>query len=363
VNGNGWRCLLAAVTLALSGCAGERSAPVPDAGAALVGPESYAEVRRDAIATGPRISGSLEPGQQSVLRAEVAGTVVELGAEVGQSVPKGKVLARIAQPALRAALEASGEAVRAAESELQRARLEHDRTERLVRAGGLPERDLDTARNAVSAATARLEEARARLTETRTERDNATVEAPAAGVVSARPVSEGDVVVLGAPLFTIIDPASIRLEGSVASHEIGAVRVGSPVEFRVRGYPDIPFHGTVERIAPAADPVTRQVMVFVTIPDPGSTLVAGLFAEGNVVAERHEGLVVPISAVDERAEGAFVARVHEARVEHVPVQLGARDERTERVLVTGALEAGDAVLTGTARSLPSQTPVELGPKP
>jgi multidrug efflux pump subunit AcrA (membrane-fusion protein) len=127
----------------------------------------------------------------------------------------------------------------------------------------------------------------------------------------------------------------------------------------VRGYPNQRFQGRIDRVAPAADPVTRQVAVFVSIPNPSGALVAGLFGEGQVAAERREGLVVPSAAVESLGEHATVARVREGRVERVPVEIGLRDERKERVEVKGALEPGDQVLTGEARSLPAQTPVEM----
>ena len=51
---------------------------------------------------------------------------------------------------------------------------------------------------------------------------------------------------------------------------------------------------------PVADPVTRQVRIIASLPNAGGSLVGGLFAEGRVATESHEGVVVPEPAVDQR---------------------------------------------------------------
>ncbi len=64
--------------------------------------------------------------------------------------------------------------------------------------------------------------------------------------------------------------------------------MGAVVDFTVRGY-EQRFEGTIERIAPQADPTTRQVPIYVAIPNVGGRLVAGLFAEGRVVSQSADG--------------------------------------------------------------------------
>jgi membrane fusion protein, multidrug efflux system len=356
------RGLLIVMAFTVGGCQGCRSGEdgvAEDAGSVIVGPEDVATASREVIEAGPMISGTLEPELESVLRAEVAGTVVKVGAKVGNTVKKGHLLARIEQPALDEELAAAQQTVRAGEIEFETARLEHERTTFLVKTGGLAPREADITGSALGASRARLEAARAKLAQVKLQLDQASVEAPIAGIVSARPVSEGDIVTLGAELFTLIDPSSMRLQAAVPSGSFDVARVGALVEFQIRGYPRQRFEGRIERVAPAADRTTRQIDVFVTIPNPTGALVAGLFGEGRIVAVTREALVVPLAAVSELGERATVARVRDGRVERVLVELGLRDERTERVEVKGPLAPGDLVLTGAARALAPNTPVEL----
>jgi hypothetical protein len=135
--------------------------------------------------------------------------------------------------------------------------------------------------------------------------------------------------------------------------------VGTPVEFTVAGRPGVST-GAVDRINPVADPATRQVKIFVTVPNRERTLVAGLFAEGRVATEVRDALAVPLAAID-RSRGAPAAlRLAGGTVERVPVELGIEDPQAEVVEVRAGLAAGDLVLVGAARGITPGTPVRAG---
>jgi RND family efflux transporter MFP subunit len=236
---------------------------------------------------------------------------------------------------------------------------EAERTATLVKGGALPERDLEMAKTAVIGSQAQLADARARQALVRQQLDDAVVTAPISGVVSSRPVNAGDVVSPGAPLVTIIDPSSMRLEASVQSDALALLKIGMPVEFEVRGYPGERFQGRIERMAPAADPVTRQVTIFVAIPNAGGQLVSGLFAEGRITTQSRNGLVVPAAAIELAGQTPWVLRVRDGKAERVTVTLGIRDDRTERIEVTSGLAEGDLLLTGAAHTVTPGTPVKL----
>jgi RND family efflux transporter MFP subunit len=140
----------------------------------------------------------------------------------------------------------------------------------------------------------------------------------------------------------------MRLEASVPSDALTALRIGDPVEFKVNAYPDRTFAGRVERINPTADPATRQVRIYVAIPNTGGRLVAGLFAEGRVATDSREALIVPENAVDVRSVRPTALRVKNGRTERVEVELGLEDEAGERVEIRNGLSAGDTVLLGAA---------------
>ena len=206
--------------------------------------------------------------------------------------------------------------MRNAESQLAVARREVERTEQLVKAGAIAARDLDLAQANVTAVEAQLADAKSRLASAERQLGDAVIRAPIGGIVSKKAVNVGDVVSPGDELFTVIDPSSMRLEASVPSEDLSQLRPGATVEFTVRGYNQT-FTGRIERVAPQADSTTRQVPIFVAIPNVGGRLVAGLFGEGRVVAQSASGLTVPSNAVNTSSQTPWVLRVTDGKTERV----------------------------------------------
>ncbi|CAN5821326.1 efflux RND transporter periplasmic adaptor subunit [soil metagenome] len=344
-----------------AGCNGEpdeieAASPAP----IQIGAESVARATREEIRTGPLVSGQLVAERNATVRAEAGGSVVQTTLEAGQPVRKGTVLARIDARDLADNVTSSEVAVRSAENALELARSELRRTEALVAGGALAQRDLEGARNTVANAESQLAAAKARTSTAQAQLGNTVVRAPIGGVISAKTVNTGDVVTPGTALYTIIDPTSMRLEASVPSEQIGSVRVGLPVQFTVRGYQAQSFTGRVERISPSADPVTRQVPIWISIGKGNEGLIAGLYAEGRVETELRQAIVVPGNAIDATTGTPAVTRVRDGRAERVEVKTGIRDGDTERVEITAGLADGDMVLVGAARGVTPGTPVAVG---
>ena len=350
---------LLAAAAAACGRTETAGASAPDVAAVRLAPENVATATLATLVAGPAVSGQLTPAREAAVRAQVGGSIVALPFDRGQAVKSGAVIARISSRDLEEAFASAQAAVRSAETALAVARSEAQRTESLVKGGALAARDLEQAKNAVANAEAQLSAARARQQSVWQQRDDTTVRAPFSGIVSERPASVGDVVTPGAALVTIIDPSSLRLEALVPADRIASVRPGAPVRFTIRGRPGETFTGTVDRISPTADPVTRQVPVFVSLPNAGSKLIAGLFAEGRVDTSTHEGVVVPQAAIDESGPIPTVTRIRDGKAERVAVELGLRQAETEQLEITKGLAAGDVVILGSAKGLAAGTPVSV----
>jgi RND family efflux transporter MFP subunit len=317
-----------------------------------------AVVSQQQIRTGPTLSGSLSAETEAQVRAEVAGAVIQTSADAGMAVRAGQTLARIDDAAVRDQHLSARSGVTTAQNNVTVAQREVERAEALAKAGAIAERQLEQARNGLLGTQAQLADARARLTMAEKQLEKTVIRAPFSGVVSAKTVSAGDVIAPGAPLFTIINPATMRLEASVPAEQLNQVRVGLPVEFTVTGYPTRRFTGRVSRINPVADPSTRQVRVLVSIPNPGP-LVSGLFAEGRIASETRNAPVVPASAIDEQGVRPIVMRVKNGKVEKVEVVLGIRDAATEMMEVQSGLAVGDTILLGAARGISVGTMVKV----
>ena len=352
---------LLGLALLTAGCSGESDAAARTAErtAVSVAPENVAVAQLQELAAGPALSGSLVPERQAALRAEVGGMVVEVRAEPGQRVATGQVLVRLDNAAQADAAQSARSAVRTAREALTVAQRNAERSERLAQAGALADRDLELARWNAMSAEATLADAEARLTLAERLLQKTTIRAPFAGIVSEREVRTGDVVQLGAELATVVDLRSLRLEANVPVSALGAMKVGTTVDFSVAGYDRESFQGKVWLINPVVDPATGQVRVIADIPNLGERLVAGLFAEGRVATERRSALAVPLAAVDLRGPTPLVRRLRLGLVELVAVELGIQDEARELVEIKSGLTPGDTVLAGGATGIAAGTPVVI----
>ena len=353
--------LIVAATIAAAACSGgpETTASATPAPTVLkLAQENVATATTAELSSGPQVSGQLTPAREATVRAQVGGSIVALTVDRGQPVKRGAVIAKIASRDLDAAMAAAEAQIRSADTALSVARTELQRTEVLVKGGALATRELDQAKNAVSNAEAQAAAAKARQNTIWQQIDDTSVRAPFGGLVSERPANLGDVVSPGTAIITIIDPSSMRLEALVPSDAIQQVTPGARVHFTIRGAAG-DFTGSVDRLSATADPVTRQVSIFVTLPNVDGKLIAGLFAEGRVEASKHTGVVVPQSAVDETGPMPTVTRVKNGKAERVPVELGLRQADTERVEITKGLDAGDVVIRGSAKAVAPGTPVEV----
>jgi membrane fusion protein, multidrug efflux system len=349
-----------AFALFLGGCKGkagetETASTEP---VVMIGRENIAVARLAELRSGPAISGTLEPKVDAKLRAEIAGAVDRTFADEGMRVRRGMLLARIDDSAVRDAYLSAKSAVRTAEAALKNAQRNAERASRLANAGALPERDLETALWNATNAEGALADARARLASAEKQLQHTQVRATIDGVVSERQVAAGDVVQVGTAMFTIVDLRTLRLEATVPVEELGRLRQGSPVEFGVAGF-DRQFTGRIERINPAVDPATRQVRIYVNVPNAEQSLVAGLFAEGRVATDARRAVAVPLSAVDRRGTAPVIHRVKSGKVDVVSVQLGVSDEATELIEVSAGLAQGDTVLLGSAQGVTPGAAVQV----
>jgi RND family efflux transporter MFP subunit len=354
--------LLALSALAGGGCRkGAKDAANAAPQAIVLGPEDTAVVARGALQAGPALTGTLAAEQQATLRAQIAGSVLKVTAQPGDHVSRGETLARLDSAALTDAYNSARSAVTSARNNLAVAQREAQRQRTLVAAGAVAQRNVETAEQTVVQNQAALVQAQAQLASAEKQLTYTVVTAPFAGVVSERPISAGDVVQLGTPLYTVVDPSSLQLEAALPAEQLGALKVGSPVEFKVTGYAGRTFRGLISRINPSADPTTRQVKVYAEIPNSANALVAGLYAEGRIESESRDGLTLPMGAIDRRMAKPAVLIVRDGKVLRADVALGLVDDKEQKVEVLQGVAAGDVVLLGAAQEIAPGTPVRLAP--
>ena len=356
------RFLVPAFALAVATACGKSSADARAESApasATIGPENVVIITSAELWSGPTISGSLAPVREATMRAQLSGPLLSVTVDQGVRVGAGQVLARIDDRTVRDSWLSAKSGYTTVENSAQMAARELQRAERLNASGAIADRDLEQATWNNTAAQSQLADAKARLTLMQKQLDDAQVRAPFSGVVSARMVATGDVVSSGNPMFALVDPSSMRLEASIPAAELSTVKIGAPVNFTVSGYPGRAFAGKVTRMSPTADASTGQVKITVSIPNVKGGLVGGLFAQGRVGTARRQGLVAPSSAVDVRGLKPSVLRLKGGKVERVEVEVGIKDDETERMELLSGVANGDTLLIGAAQGLTPGTLVRV----
>lgn len=325
----------------------------------LIAPEDLLTVQSNALASGPVITGSIQPERRADLRAEVSAIVLQVLKENGDPVRKGDLLVRLDDTSIRDSLSSSEEAVRNARQVVDQAQRMFERNKTLRASGMTSMQALEDAEVRLNTAQSELAAAKSRAVGARQQLDRTQVRAPFDGIVSDRKVSNGDTAQIGKELIKVIDPHSMRFEGLVSADKIGTVKVGQPVLFRVNGYPGQNFQGKVKRVDPAANPVTRQVEVLVQFTDNIQPRVAGLYAEGRVEAESSDALMLPASAMIQAGDSRYAWRVKDNKLSKVDLAIGALDERTGQWQVTRGLASGDRVLRAPGSTVQDGQPVQL----
>lgn len=340
--------LLASVAvLSLAACGGNSSAAEAEAAenVVLLASTDLAEVRRGEVASGVLLTGSLEPAERVAVLAQVAGTAGQIRADRGDRVTRGQLLTTIEAEGVRSQAAGAQANVEAARANVEVARRQRDASRALFEQGAISELEFQRTEAALEAARAQLAAAEAQAAGAGEQAGRTNIRAPITGVVSDRQVEAGQAVSIGDRLFEVVDPRQLELSGRIPVELAQRVRVGQPVTFTLDAYPGRSFQGRVNRIDPVADAQTRQVGIYVRLPNPNGELIAGQFARGRVVGERLEDvLVVPEGAIRGTGDQRTVLVVADGRVVRRPVTLGPRDEAQGVVVVRDGLQEGEQVI-------------------
>ena len=187
------------------------------------------------------------------------------------------------------------------------------------------------------------------------------IRSPVAGVISRRVVESGDRVKDGDLLFELVNTTELEFDASVPSEFAGSFGIGAPVALAGQGLPADGVSGRVARINPAADASTRQVKVYVAVPNRGGRIVAGVFASGRVVQRQVRNvLAVPREAIRAEEGGkTYVLIVLDDRIERRDVTVGAVDDLAGLAEIASGLAGGETVVVGPAQGLRPGQPVSV----
>jgi len=360
------------LSMALVGLSACDSAPEP-----VQTPESAQPVRVTVETLAPRATvseielvGSVAARTRAVVSAKVAGRIERVRAEEGQFVRAGTSLIELDRAALDAAVEASDAArleaetaVAAAEQEIAAAEASrdlasatHDRYKQLLAKESVSRQEYDETAAALRTAEAAVELGRAHRAQAEAavaaaaaavkqqsiRRDEAVIEAPVSGVVTARLADPGTMAMPGAALLEIEPAGGYRLEVAAPEAHAADLRVGRELRVEIPALGDAsPTEAKIVEVVPAIDPGSRTFTVKLALPS-SPALRSGLFGKAFVSAMPVERLTVAELSVVERGQVRSVFVADAGRAKRRLVTLGElRDGRYE---VLSGLDAGEQVL-------------------
>jgi HlyD family secretion protein len=185
------------------------------------------------------------------------------------------------------------------------------------------------------------------------------IRSPIDGVVTDRPLYEGQMATAGSPLMTVMSLSKVIGRAYIAPQEAAQLHVGDPATLVLGdGQDDAPAKVTV--VSPALDPNSTTVQVWVEAVNPKGRLKPGSTVGLRITARTlKDALVVPTAAILTAPDGTTSVMVidKDQHAHQTSVKTGIR-EGGETQIVSG-LHAGEQVVTEGAYALPDGTKVEI----
>ena len=264
-------------------------------------PLAVAPVQLREVAQTYSAEGLVEATRQSTVSAQIGGRVREILFDVGDRVKKGQVILRIDEREAAQAEAGSQAQVMQAQANMQNAKATYERSKQLFAQKFISQAALDKAQADYKVAMAQAAASEAGAGQARLARGYTAVIAPYSGVVAARLVELGEMVMPGKPLMTGFDPAEMRVVVSVPQYKLAELGVRPDVMVEV---PSLnrwlkPAAVTVQ---PIADARTHSTQVRINLAPNESGIYPGMFVRAHFVTGKTEKLVIPAAAVLHRSE-------------------------------------------------------------
>jgi len=317
--------VLVAVSVGVGAFYARRPAAAPDV--------RTAPVTRGDIVDVVSATGTLEAVTTVQVGTQVGGVIQELYADFNSIVRKGQVIARLDPTLLQTNIEQQRANVIRAQADLERLKVAlGDAKQKLERAKALfdrsllPRTELETADVNVRSAEAQIKSSEAGLTQARSQLNTAEVnlnhtviKSPIDGIVISRAVEPGQTVNAGmsAPTLFVLaaDLTKMQVNANIDESDVGRMRPGQAVTFRVDAYPNETFTGAVEQVR--LQPTTVQNVVtyqtVIEVPNPQLKLKPGMTATVGIEIARKNGVLrLPSAAARFRPSAEVFAALGQA---------------------------------------------------
>ena len=303
---------------------GKAYAPPPEAVSSVV-------VRQDKWQGTLTAIGSIVAVQGVTITPEIAGIVREIAFESGVTVSKGDLLIKLDTSTEEAQL-------RGMEAQLDLARLNLAREQKLRQENMISQSELD-------AAESTLKQTQANADNVRTIIEKKTIRAPFSGQVGIRQVNLGQYLDAGKPIVWMQTLTPVYADFTLPQQNLAQLSNGMPARLQLDVYPDRTFKGTLTAINPGLDQTTRSISLRATFDNPDQLLRPGMFARVQVLLpEQSDVLVIPAISVLRAPSGDSVFVIEQAPSTNDTAKAGLT---VRQQLIRVGMERGDFVSVQT----------------
>jgi RND family efflux transporter MFP subunit len=277
------------------------------------------------------------------VRSEATGMIAELAVDPGAYVEEGALLIRLEDEGERIALERARLTYDDAQGDL-------DRLSQLREAGAASGVQLREAELAYRSAELEVDQAQIDLSQR-------SIMAPISGWVGLLDVEQGDRIGTQDVIAVITDRSSIQIEFRVPERYIAELSVGMPVTVTPLARPDDEIAGEIIALDNVVERASRTLRVQARVPNADDSLRVGQAFEVTLSFSGEDLPAVDPLAIQWSSDGSFVWVARDGEAVRVPVII--RQRNADAVLVEGALEEGDMVVTEGVQSLRPGGAVEI----
>ncbi|MFQ5751347.1 MAG: efflux RND transporter periplasmic adaptor subunit [bacterium] len=309
-------------------------------------------------------SGTVEPIVRVRLSTKLMGLVESMQFNEGDRVPKGVTVVKLRSKDLEAKLTQAEARITEAEAHFKNVQINLQRIKSLYKKKAATQKELDDLHTAFISAKARKSTAEEMKTEVEELLKYTNLTSPFDGVITRKLIEVGDLANPGQPILEIENMNLVKIVVQVPESEVQNLKVGMPVGIRVQasniGANGKSFAGTIHKIVPAADPMSRQFEMQVLTENPDHRIKSGMFARISVGNSGKSTLVVPEQAVFQRGQldGLFVVD-SESKARLRWVRTGR--EYNHLIEILSGLNPGEQVVVEGASSLLDGQSVEVTP--
>ncbi len=297
------------------------------------------------------ITGQVQAEEEVSLSFRVGGRMIERSVNVGDVVEAGQVIARLEREPAENQLRQARAAVESARGQLTKTRTDFGRQQSLIQSGFTTRVRYDQARQAMVAAQAQLDDARARLAIAEDNLGYTDLIVDAGGSVTERGAEPGEVVGAGRMIVRVARERGRDAVFDVPERILRAASADKPIDVVLASDPSVHAVARVREVSPQADPVTRTFKVRAGLADPPDAMRLGSTVIGSVTLPGTAGMAVPPSALTQ-AEGrpaVWVVDPGSMTVSLRPVEVG--QFALDSVAIAAGLKEGELVVTAGVQVL------------